>query len=71
MRAISPEDDVSSLGVGWDGTGDGGKTVGIEDGLLPPRKLCQAVLQLQVDVCRERREQRERKSSVWLKVNNS
>ena len=51
----TPEDDVTSLGVSWDGTGDGGKTVRVENGLLPPCEPSQVLLQLNMDVYTQKR----------------
>jgi len=35
-HALIAEDNISPLGVGRDGTGDGSKSIGVENGLLPP-----------------------------------
>ena len=51
----APEDDVSSLGVGWDGTGDGGKTIRVENGLLLPSEPSQVLLQLNMDIYTKKR----------------
>lgn len=46
----SHKDDVPPLGVGWDGTGNGGKAVRVNDGFLCPHELCETAFQLQMDI---------------------
>ena len=50
----SPEYDVSSLGVGRNGRGDGGKPIRVYDGLFSTCELGQTLFQLKMDVCRGR-----------------
>ena len=51
---ISHENDVSLLGVGGNGAGDGGEAVRVEDGLLRPEERGQLLLEVNVDVYEKR-----------------
>ena len=50
FKRISHENDVSLLGVGGNGAGDGGEAVRVEDGLLRPEERGQLLLEVNVDV---------------------
>lgn len=50
VHALVGKDDVATLRVGWNGAGDGGEAVRVDDALLALHILGQALLELQVHV---------------------